>query len=236
MSDFKQVHVKNKVHRLVNSRWPPIGLFDELADSAEEIRLLFNLEMLTNARLNVPIGRLARIPDGGIVTGDTANQVMASFVHCHDDGGLFNDTRLGAWYASYRVNTAIEETLYHLTKRLSLYEGGFGQQMQMRELITTVNMPLLDLHGRQATHPELYVIDDYAGSQKFANDVKWPFVDNSDAGFSFDSVRDEGGMNVCVFIPKALNRPIVQGGHYQYDWNAKGEAYVSKLTSVKTPY
>jgi hypothetical protein len=235
MAEFEQLTIKNTVYRLINSRWPPIGLFDELADSEEESRLLFNLEMLTNARLNVPVGRLARIPEGEIVTGETANQIMASFVHCHDEGGRFNDTRLGAWYASYDVNTAIEETLYHLTKRLSLSEGGFPQQMQMRALVTTVNRPLLDLHGKQTSHPQLYSLDDYSGSQKFANDVKWPFVDNGEAGFRYDSVREQGGMNICIFMPKALNRPVVQGGHYQYDWNARGEAYVAKLTNVRTP-
>lgn len=235
MTEFKHVRVKDKVHRLINTRWPPIGLFDELADSEDEMRLLFNLEMLTNARLNIPIGRLALIPEGGIVTGETANQIMASFVHCHDSGGRFNDTRIGAWYASYHVNTAIQETVYHLTKRLSLSEGGFPQQMQMRELITTVNMPLLDLHGKQASHPELYARDDYSRSQAFANDMKWPFIDKGEAGFRYDSVGDESGMNVCIFIPKALDRPITQGGHYQYDWNAKGEAYVAKLTGVKIP-
>ncbi len=242
---FKPINVDSKVHRLINSRWPPIGLFDELADSEEEIRLLFNLEMLTNARLNIPIGRLALIPEGGIVTGPTANQIMATFVHCHDDGGRFNDTRLGAWYASYHVNTAIEETLYHLTKRLALSEGGFPQQMQMRQLITTINQPLLDLHDSQTTHPQFYASDDYSGSQQFANSVRWPFSkENADktkdgeggeAGFSYDSIRDKGGMNVCVFIPKALDRPITQGRYYQYDWNAKGEVYVTKLTAVKTP-
>jgi hypothetical protein len=239
MSQFKPVEVSSDILRLINSRWPPIGLFDELADSEDELRLLFNLEMLTNARLNVPMGRLARIPEGGIVTGPTASQIMASFVHCHDDGGRFNDTRLGAWYGSFAVNTAIEETVYHLTKRLSLSEGGFPQQMQMRQLVTTVNKPLLDLTNSQNTHPQFYATDDYSGSQQFANQHRWPFatplIKNAQAGVAYDSVRQSGGTNVCVFMPRALNRPVVQAGHYQYDWNAKGEIYVAKLTGVKMP-
>jgi hypothetical protein len=93
---FKSIAVNNKIHRLINSRWPPIGLFDELADSEQALRLLFNLEMFTNPRLNASIGRLARIPEGGIVTGVTVNQIMAAFVHCHDEGGRFNDGKLGA--------------------------------------------------------------------------------------------------------------------------------------------
>lgn len=235
MSDFERIQVKQKTHRLINSRWPPIGLFDELADSEDELRLLFNLEMLTNARLNVAIGRLARIPQGGIVMGETANQIMAAFVHCHDDGGRFNDNQLGAWYASYQVDTAIDETVYHLSKRLALSEGGFPQQVQMRQLITTINQPLVDLHQQQYQHPQIYRSNDYRASQALANSIRWPFPEDGVAGVRYDSVRAQGGLNVCIFMPQAIDQPVVQGSHYQYDWNAKGEVYVAKLTGVKVP-
>lgn len=43
------------------------------------------------------------------------------------------------------------------------------------------------------------------------------------------------GANVCVFRPDALNRPVTQGDHYQYDWDGSGEFYASKLTNVKSP-
>lgn len=232
---FGHISIKGQCHRLINSRWPTVGVFDELADSEDELRMLFNLDMLTNARLNAPIGRLDRLPEGSIVTGKSAHLIMASFVHCHEDGGRFNEGRLGAWYASLNIKTAIEETVYHLTRRLSFSEGGFPQQMQMRELVTTISAPLLDLCGAQKSHPELYHPDDYSRSQEFSNQIRWPFTENGVEGLRYDSVRHDGGINIGIFKPQALAKPIVQGDHYQYEWDAKGEIYIAKLTNVTRP-
>lgn len=233
--DFPHLTLKDRTHRLINSRWPTIGIFDDLADSEDELRMLFNLDMLTNARLNTPIGRLDRLPKDSIVTGKSAHLIMAAFVHCHEDGGRFNDGRLGVWYASLHVKTAIEETVHHLTKRLSLSEGGFPQQMQMRELVTTIDVPLLDLCGAQKSHPELYKPDDYAHSRKFATQIRWPFDEQGENGLCYNSVRHDGGINIGIFKPKALSKPVIQGDHYQYEWNAKGEIYIAKLTNIKRP-
>lgn len=233
MPDFPIIEENRPTHRLINSRWPPVGLFDDLVDDEAELRILFDLEMMANPRNQIASGRLALIPDGGLVTGNTANMAMAAFVHCHDDGGRFNSGRLGAWYAALDVATAIEDTIYHLTARLSLSEGGFPQQMQMRELITRVSEPLVDLCGAQETHPELYISDDYSASQAYADSVRWPFKEDGASGVRYDSVRKEGGINVCVFKPGALTLPITQGDHYQYEWNAKGEISVAKLTEIR---
>ena len=233
MTEFPEVQESRKTHRLINSRWPTIGLFDDLADSEQEVRLLFNLEMLTNPRNQAATGRLALMPEGSVVTGPTANMVMAAFVHCHDDGGRFNMGRLGAWYAALDIRTAIEETIYHLTKRLLLSEGGFPQQMQMRQLITTIVAPVVDLCGTQEAHPELYEPEDYTQSQAFAENLRWPIQENGATGLRYESVRNKGGINVCIFKPDALSLPVAQGNHYQYDWNAAGSISIAKLTEIK---
>lgn len=235
MPQFDHVAMDDPIHRLINSRWPTIGVFDELADDESELRTLFVLEVSTNPRINASIGRLDHIPEGDIVTGDAATFVMAAFVHCHEDGGRFNDGRLGAWYASLHVETAIEETAHHLTRRLSLSEGGYPQQMQMRQLITTTQASLLDLSDAPSTRPELFLPDDYSESQKFAASVRWPFSDTGELGLLYQSVRHNGGTNVCLFKPDAVGRPLRQGDHYEYEWDANGEIYVSKLTNVKRP-
>jgi len=233
LAQLQEVEVDQRLSRLVPSRFPTVGVFDELADTEAELRILFNLEMLTNERLNAPIGRLELLPEGSLVTGRGAHQIMAAWVHCHDDGGRFNDGRLGAWYASLNVATAIDETVFHLTKRLSKSEGGFPQQIQMRELRTHVQAPLVDLTGLQTTYPELYHHSDYAGSQRFANNYRWPFAETGINGLRYNSVRSEGGINVCVFKPQLLSQPIIEGSHYQYEWSANGEVFIDKMTPLK---
>ena len=233
IQQLDQVTIKQALSRLVPSRFPTVGVFDELADSEEELRILFNLEMLTNERINAPIGRLEQLPEGSVVTGESAHQIMAAWVHCHDDGGRFNDGLLGAWYGSLDVETAIDETVFHLNKRLSLSESGFPQQIQMRELRTTLSAPVSDICGQQNKFATLYNPESYTSSQSFARGLRWPYNIPGIDGIQYDSVRSEGGTNVCVFRPAILNRPLNQSAHYQYQWNAAGELFINKMTPVK---
>lgn len=232
VAKLPDVDIPGQTHRLIASRFPTIGVFDGLADTEDDLRVLFELEMLANPRLQAGVGRLARIPKGGVASGPTGNQVMAAFVHCHDDGGRFNDGRLGAWYAALDVKTAIAETVHHLTRRLALSEGGFPQTIQMRELLAKVEEPCLDLCGQATAHAALYDPDDYSAAREFAAGARWPFAEGGAAGLRYNSVRRAGGINVCVFKPTAIALPVAQGDHYQYAWNAKGEISVVKLTHV----
>jgi len=235
MSDFSRVADRRPIYRLINSRWPTIGLFDKLADDEDDLRVLFNLEMMANPRNQPAAGRLSRIPAGEIVTGPTASFVMASFVHCHNEGGRFNDGSLGAWYGSVELETAIEETVHHLTYRLSMSAEGFPQTIQMRQLITKVTEKVLDLCGASEVRPELFDPNDHKPGQAFGAGVRWPQHEDGIPGLRFDSVRNPGGVNVCVYKPKALDMPIIQADHFQYDWDEDGNVTVAKLTKVKRP-
>ena len=118
-------------------------------------------------------------------------------------------------------------------KRLKASAAGFPARIQMRELIVRLNADLLDLRGAQASRPELYDQADYAASQAFAREVRWPFADPGEDGLVFDSVRRAGGVNVCIFRPKALPLPVAQADHYEYVWDAGGELTIVKLSLVK---
>lgn len=227
---FAKARVQARTHRLIASRFPTVGVFDDIAVGEEELRVAFLLEDLTNARSHA---RLDALPAGGVVSGPSAYLVMAAFLHCSDEGGRFTDGRLGAWYASTDVATAMAETVFHHERRLKLSAGGFPARIQMRELTVRLNTELLDLRGAQASHPELYDAEDYAGSQDFARTLRWPFGRPGEDGLVFDSVRRAGGTNVCIFRPTALPLPIRQGDHYEYIWDAGGELTVVKLTMVK---
>ena len=233
MDDFACVEIDDDIHRIIASRYPTVGVFDGLVDDEKELRQLFDLEMMTNGRLNAASKRLSLIPEGGIVTGDTASQIMAAFVHNHEDGGRFNDGRLGAWYASLDVGTAIAETEFHLTRRLKMSAGGFPQRVEMRQLITKVTKPVIDIRGAQASHRELYDPDEYSASQDYAYARRWPFAEKGGAGICYDSVRDPGGTNICVFMPGALKKPVIQGDHYVYEWDAHGQVKIGLITTVK---
>lgn len=235
MSPFPRVPIQARTHRLILSRYPTIGVFDDLVDDEAELRIALELEAATNPRLNDAVARLHRLPEGTLVAapeGNGATLVMAAFIHTSESGGRFHDAALGAWYAATDVETAIAETRYHNERRLRMSEGGFPNRVQLRELITTVDMECLDLRDRQAERPDLYDPDDYSASQAFAQTIRWPYAQSGEDALAYNSVRRQGSDNIVIFRPQAVPLPVLQGDHYQYDWDRTGTITVSKLTNV----
>lgn len=226
---FAKARVRGRTHRLIASRFPTVGVFDDIAADEEELRVAFLLEDMTlrsQARMNA-------LPPGGVAVGPSASIAMAAFLLCGEEGSRFASGELGAWYASTEVATAIAETVFHNERRLKMSAAGFPARIQMRELTVRLNLDLLDIRGAEATHPELYDPVNYAGSQAFGRNLRWPFGEPGEDGLVFDSVRRPGGTNVCIFRPTALPLPIGQGDHYEYIWDAAGALTVVKLTMVK---
>lgn len=220
---------ERRTHRLIASRYPTIGVFDDLVDPADA-EAAMRLESLTNDRLTGALGRLAAIPEADRAHGEPgASLAMAAFLHPSPGGGRFNRDDLGAWYAACDPATAIAETLYHHTRRLRASASGFPSSIQMRELISSPIADLHDLRGLQAARTDLYDPEParYAPSQALGEDLRNAGAD----GILFDSVRRAGGENIVLYKPR-LAVPVLQGHHYDYCWNAAGEALVHRLTSV----
>jgi hypothetical protein len=226
------VQVAATTHRLIASRFPTVGVFDDLATDREELEIAFLLESVTNDRLSMLSRRLPLLPDGEIVQGPGATLVMAAFLHADEAGGRFTDGRLGAWYASLDVDTAIAETVHHSTRRLRLSDGAFPSSIQMRELIADIDCDLVDIRGARTQRPELYDPDDYTQSRTFGIGLRWPKTGAPGNGIIFEAVRRDNGINVCVYRPSLVLLPVIQADHYEYRWNAAGEVSVLKLTNV----
>ncbi len=227
--------VAGRTHRLIASRHPTVGIFDDLTADPEELQAAFLLEMATSQRHGAAAARLARLMPDQVVTGPSASIVMAAFLYTDERGGRFHDRRLGAWYAARSLDTAIAETLFHNERRLRLSEGGFPNRIQMRELITDLDLELVDIRPLVATRPELYDPDPdrYAAPQAFAAGLRWPGEGGPHChGLLYASVRHAGGENVCLFWPASVPRPVLQGVHLEYAWDRDGRSTVVKLTKV----
>lgn len=223
--------LKGRTHRLINSRFPTIGVFDDIAADEDELRVAFQLEEMSNGRLR-GIERLERLPGGSLATGPTASLVNAAFLHASPTGGRFNGPDLGAWYASAEIETAIEETLHHNHRRLRASAGGVPNRIQLRELVVEVDVAAPDLRGLRDLRPELYAPDDYSASQALAARLRWPNDPNGADALIYDSVRRAGGVNLCLFRPAAVPLPVVQGDHYEYVWDAQGQVEVVRMSGV----
>ncbi|MEQ1929312.1 MAG: RES family NAD+ phosphorylase [Parvularculaceae bacterium] len=228
---LKRSRVESRTARLIASRFPIVGVFDDIARDQDDLRAAFQLDEMTNGRLQ-PYLRLRAIPEGGLAIGPTASVVMAAFLHYGDTGGRFNDGKLGAWYAATDIETAIAETVYHNDRRLRASASGFPNRIQMRELIADVDIELLDLRDLRAARPELYLPDNYSQSQAFAMQLRWPFAASPEDGLVYSSVRRPGGTNICIFRPTGVPLPIIQGRRYEYAWDAGGNLEVMLLTRI----
>jgi len=110
----KLVAAPRPAHRLVPSRFPPIGLFDTVATAADAAAVM-ELAGWTNDRLVAE--RIDRLPRDQWVYGRAnASIVMASFLHVAPGGMRFNGPDLGAWYAAASIVTAAAEVGHHLRR------------------------------------------------------------------------------------------------------------------------
>jgi hypothetical protein len=232
MTALAYAHIRETTHRLIASRYPPVGVFDDLAADRDELAIAFLLESATNDRLAILSRRLPLLPESEIVQGPGATMVMAAFLHADEAGGRFTDGRLGAWYAAFDVDTAIAETVHHSTRRLRLSDGAFPSSIQMRELVAGIDCELADIRGAKRGRPELYDPDGYTASRAFGISLRWPAQDQGANGIVYDSVRHAGGTNVCIYRPSLVRLPVNQGDHYEYRWDAAGQVRVLKITNV----
>ncbi len=228
--------IRKITHRLISSNYPTIGIFDDLTEDSEELRVGFILEAMTNDRHLLLQSRINLIPDNEIAIGSTASIVMAAFLHADEKGGRFNSGKLGAWYGSLEIETAIAETFYHSDRRLRLSEDAFPSRIRMRELIANVDQQLIDIRNRQTDFPELYQLDPdrYQGSQEWADEFRWPKIAEkpSENGIVYNSIRKKNGFNICIFWPTCINLPVNQGDHYEYNWDKFGKSKILKLTNI----
>jgi hypothetical protein len=218
--------IRHRTYRLIASRYPTIGIFDELV-SAEDAAAAMEIELLTNGRLRAA----GRVPSATLVYGELGSTMInAAFAYTDERGGRFHGPELGCWYAAFTAETAIRETVYHHTRRLALSEAGYRQTIQMRELLTRPAARFHDIRGRGHEHAGLYDRDDYTASQAFGRSLRKA----GSKGIVYDSVRHEGGTCLAVFDPWLLP-PVIQGDHYQYSWTGTPEPQVVKLSSTAEP-
>jgi len=206
--------------RIIRSIYPPIDLFEDIADPADW-EALASAEAKFNPRIRDSIGDLAKVPVVRRVTGPGASWVMAPFVHCSPlRPGRFSDGTFGLYYAGDSTEVAIAETIHHHTKTMLATAEAPGWTSQFRELIGSVDTDLDDVSGMA----DLLDPDDYAASQVFgaqrratgSNGITWP------------SVRYSGGNCIAAFWPDVVPIPT-QGGHFAYHWNGAAVDYVKKL-------
>src|SRR5688572_20330643 len=111
VSAVPTAHVEwSPAHRIVASRFPPVGPWDRIAQP-EDVEALAEIEGLTNPRIRSELGALSLIPRNRWAVGPGSTPIMAAFTHLNPEGSRFSDGSIGALYVSNTVETAIQEAV-----------------------------------------------------------------------------------------------------------------------------
>ena len=209
--------------RIVPSRFPPVGVFDRIADPAD-LDALFAIEALTNPRLREQAGALRCVPAARRISGPGATPVMAAFTHLNPEGSRFSDGSWGVFYAARSVATAVEETVHHRQRFLAATAEP-ACELSMRCYRTRLDNRLHDLRGGwSAAHDP----DSYAASVALAHTLR----DGGSNGLVYDSVRHRGGECLAAFYPDVV-APCVQAQHLIYRWDGARIAQVLEVSELR---
>lgn len=202
----------NGAVRIIRSAWPPIDLFEDIADPADW-PLLIAAEQKTNPRLMESIGTLDLVPPARRVSGPGASYLMAPFTHIsHDRPSRFSDGGYGVLYIGDRFETALFETAFHHARFMAATGEAPGWTSQFREIVLDVSAPLHDLRG--SGHDDVLAPDDYGAAQVLGARLRA----SGSEGIVYPSVRRPGGTCVGLFHPDLARNPV-QGRHLDYHWD-----------------
>lgn len=201
--------------RIIRSIFPPIDLFEDIADP-EDWQLLILAEQKTNPRLMETIGNLDLIPPERRVGGPGATYLMAPFTHVSPDRpSRFSDGTFGVLYAGSTFEVALFETMHHCARFMVRTREPAGWVSQYREVLMDVAGDLHDI-VRLPKRATLLSADSYVESQRFAKALK---VAGSD-GLVYPSVRAPEGECVALFYPDLASH-VMQGRHLDYHWDGE---------------
>lgn len=202
---MRRIPAPHPTHRLIPSKFPPIGLFETVA-TAGDLEAVMELAGWTNDRLVAE--RLARLPQDEWAYGRAnASIVMAAFLHAAPGGGRFNGPDLGAWYASTALPTAAAEVGHHLRRE--------AVARDVPELKRTFRAYTARLAGAyrdllSEAHDDLLAPDSYAAGQVFGEAERASGGD----GLVYPSVRLRGGISAVAYRPRKV-LDVVQADHFE---------------------
>ncbi len=211
-------------YRLINSKYPPISLFDDVA-SNDEFDAIYAVQALTNPRLRLEVGDLNRVPrERRPINIPGCSYALGPFVHVNDSGSRFSAGQFGVFYAAETMATGIAETRYHQQRYFQGVADLKYDRIQMRGLRVVFTASLVNIHSAQWQTCSWHDARDYTAAQQLGQAVKKA----DEHGVFYASVRDEGKPCYALFSPHLIHS-VVQTEHYEYQWDGHRIANVLKI-------
>ena len=201
-------------YRLIPSHFPPIGVYDRVADPAD-LAAVFAVENLTNPRLRQEAGDISMVAPEDRVSGPGTTPIMAAFTHLNPEGSRFSDGSYGVYYAAQDLDTAIAEVSHHRAVFMARTREP-AIDIDLRLIAAPLDAKLHDLRAVRGGAAQLFDPDDYGASQALGRQLRaagsW--------GVLYPSVRRRGGLCAGVFRPRAL-KPAREAAHIALHWDGR---------------
>ena len=209
-------------YRIIPSNYPPIGVFEKCSEPAD-LDEMFELEGMTNDRLQEEVGDIRLVAPEDRVVGPGSSPIMASFTHI-GQSSRFTDGSFGVYYAALDLQTAIIETCFWQAQRL-MDTNAPEMRIDMRSYISRTKSGVgefVDLRSDESVHE----LNSYANSQLKARELK----EANEFGIYYRSVRNDGGECIAALRPRIMSN-ATQSKHFQYCWDGQQIADVQEITS-----
>ncbi|WP_372742844.1 RES family NAD+ phosphorylase [Neptunomonas sp.] len=215
-----------KSYRLVNSKFPPISLFDDVAN-ADEFESLYALQALTNPRLKNEVGDLQLIPQSEIPFGICGcSYATAPFTHVNPDGSRFSDGSFGVLYLADYMETALAEVKHHQQLYWSNVPELCYERFVFRGLVCVFDEARIIDGLAIRSDDAIYAPEDYTAARALGHVLK----KRKDTGIRYHSVRKQGAICWGLMTPQHVIS-IQQAAHYEMVWNGSITG-INKLSSI----
>lgn len=213
-----------KQYRIVASQFPTISLYEQLVP-AEQLAVLYELEALTNPRLQEEAGNLNLVRREDHVSGPGASPVMAAFTHI-GQASRFTDGSYGVYYAANSEAAAIAETRFHRERFLAATNEP-SCEITQRVYVGELQKPLHDIRASSFDHLHQPDPGQYSITQRFASELRKA----NSWGLLYRSVRHPNSECIAAFRPPAISLPK-QGRHLRYVWDG-AEQRITNVLEVR---
>jgi hypothetical protein len=198
----------NDTHRLIPSKYSASKYGDggtvlsRLTQDEATLNALVELDGATNARLLGEEGLLPGIGVHELVYGvGYAHIVNAAFTHASPEGGRFNNSQRGAWYAGIERETSIAEVAFHKLRQLEEVDWRQEEVSTCDDYLADFRAEIHDLRGRKPEYERYLragpIPECYAAPQQLAAELlSW-----QSNGVLYPSVRRKGRSCVACFRP-----------------------------------
>lgn len=212
--------------RLINSKFPTIDLFDDVA-KPEEFEALYAIQSITNLRCKNDNGTLTNLPKDKIPDGiPGCHYACAPFTHINPDGSRFSSGDFGVMYIADCAETAMAEVCFHQLKQWQNIEGLHFDSVVLRQLDVTFSADLIDI--TQQTDSSLYDPDNYLAAQSLG----FTLHHLGQEGLQFQSVRRKGHTCWALMTPKRIKK-VIQSNHYELIFDGNRISHVRLISNFE---